>query len=195
MRNIKGLKIDDIVCISPSNNIFSAIGGDVEFVVRQPRRTHIKAHRRAWVKLTDYTKRRYRRRTALAGYYSSRSIGKLPIYRGQVPGGVHLMMIIDDEIVGFADMLFKRGDKFQLYDIPYDDVGCSMNLCVVDKYQGLGIGTAYGYISVFIAKHFGADWTLGNTSPNKGMTNVASRRDWETLGQLPDGNIVIRKKL
>lgn len=69
-----------------------------------------------------------------------------------------------------------------------------MNLCVIDKYQGLGIGSYYANISMFIAKHFGADYALGFTPIEKGMFNIRMKDRWEFLGRYGD-HAIIRKRL
>ena len=195
MRSIRNLTPETIEIKDSVLNVFEARTGDFVFTVRQPRRADSSSHRRAWKQLSRRTLTRYMRQQYMdSEIYDSKWRCKQPLYNGEVPGFVSFIMVIDGRIVGFSDMMFKYGTDYNFHQLKEDEVGCSMNLCVIDKYQGLGIGSYYGHISVFIAKHFKADYALGFTPIKKGMFNIRMKDHWEHLGRYGD-HAVIRKKL
>ena len=195
MKNIRNLVPDTVTVNDSALNIFAARTDDFMFTVRQPRKRDSSEHRKAWKGLSNYTLRRYMRQQYVGSeIYDSKWRCRQPLYRGEVPGFLPLIMEVDDRIVGFGDMMFRRGKELYYHGLEDDEVGCSMNLCVLDKYQGLGIGSYYGHISVYIAKHFGADYALGYTPTKKGMFNIRMKNGWEFMGNR-GGNAIIRKRL
>lgn len=194
MRNIKDLEVEEAGVLDDNLNRFYGKSGDFMFEVRQPRKDDSSQHRKTWSKLSRRTIREYMRLYEDPIIYDSKWRCKQPLYHGEIPGFIPLIMVVDGRIVGFADQMFKYGDKFMLHGLEKDEVGCSMNLCVVDKYQGLGYGSFYSHISVFIAKYFKADYALGYTRVKKGMYGIRVKQGWETMGRR--GNyVVIRKRL
>lgn len=195
MRNIRNLTPEKVYVKDDTLNVFEAKTGDFAFVTRQPRKSDSSNHRKAWKQLSRRTLRRYMRQQYVDGeIYDSKWRCKQPLYRSEVPGFLPLIMEIDGRIVGFGDMMFRFGTEFNFHQLKDDEVGCSMNLCVIDKYQELGIGSYYGYISMFIAKHHGADYALGYTPIEKGMFNIRVKEGWEYLEKRGD-YAVIRKRL
>lgn len=195
MRNIRNLAPETVKTEDAVLNVFKAETGDFAFFVRQPRRKDSSRHRKAWKQLSRRTLRRYMRQQYVdSEIYDSKWRCRQPLYRGEAPGFLPLIMVIDGRIVGFGDMMFRYGTEFNFHQLEGAEVGCSMNLCVVDKYQGLGIGSYYGCISVFIAKHFGADYALGYTPIKHGMFNIRMKEGWEYLKNR-GGYAVIRKRL
>jgi len=194
VRNLRGLTVEEVGVLDRERNRFFGRSGDFIFEARQPRKKDSTDHRKVWKKLSPYTKERYRRLYEDPSIYDPKWRCRLPLYRGAIPGFIPLIMVVDDKIVGVADMMFKYGTDYKLHNIADDEVGCSMNLCVLDSLQGMGYGSFYGHISVFIAKHFRADWALGNTPYKKGMYHTRMRTGWEHIGRYRD-NALIRLKL
>jgi len=194
MRNIRGLIVEEVGVKDEKLNIFYGKSGDFEFVVRQPRKADSSEHRKSWKELSPYSLQRYKRKYVDPVIYDPKYRCNLPLYRGEVPGFLPLIMVVDGRIVGFADQMFKKGSEFFYHKIGEGEIGCSNALCIPDKYQGLGIGTFFAPISEYIASYFKADWILGNSPHKKGMVNIRARDGWETVGQL-GGNAIIRKKL
>ena len=195
VQNLRGLEVEETGCSDPVLNVFYGKTGDFVFCGRQPRKLDSSAHRLAWRGLSDRTFDQYRRAYVEPHYYDSKYRCGYPLYRGEVPGWVPLIMEGDGKIVGFSDMFFKYGSEYQSHQIADNEIGCSMNLCVIDRYQGLGVGSYYANISVCIAKHFGADWALGSTKIDQGMYHIRIRDDWETVAKTRDGYAIIRKRL
>ena len=194
MINLRDTPCIEAGILDEKTNRFYGKGVGVLFEVRQPRKKDEREHRRLWKKLSPYTFNRYRRYYVDQQIYDPKYRCRLPLYRGEIPGFVPFIMVIDDKIVGFSDMMFKYGRDLWLHKLEDDEVGCSMNLCVLDRYQGLGIGSFYANISVFIAKHFGADYALGYTPTEKGMMNIRLKDGWEYMG-VHRKHAVIRKRL
>lgn len=194
MRSLRDLTPDTITCTDSNLNIFKATTRDLTFTVRQPRKHHTRAHKQAWRKLSQDTVQHYKRKYEPDKLYDSKYRCNLPPYRGEVPGWIPLIMLLDGEIVGFGDMFFKYGEEYLVHRLEDDEVGCSMSLCVLDKYQGMGVGSYYSYLSVFIARHFKADWALGYTQYHGGMFNIRMREGWEHVGRR-GGWAVIQKRL
>lgn len=191
---IRHLEPEEVTCVNPMLNVFKAYTGDFTFTVKQPRSTDYNDHWRAWRKLSDYTLLRYKRKYVDEKHYDSKYRCNLPIYKGEVPGWLPLVMVIQGNIVGFGDMMFKHGTEYMIHDVGDDEVGCSMNLCVLDKYQGMGVGSYYGHLSIFIARFFGADYALGYTPFKKGMFHIRMKDDWEYVERRGDW-AVIQKRL
>ena len=179
MRNLRGLTVEEVGVLDIERNIFFGRSGEFIFKVMQPRKKHASEHRRVWKKLKPYTKELYRRLYEDPIIYDSKWRCRLPLYRGDVPGFIPLIMVVDKKIVGVSDIMFKYGSEFKLYDIPEKDVGCNMNLCVLDSLQGMGVGSFYSNISTFIAKHFKSDWVLGSTKFKKGMYHIRMKQGWD----------------
>lgn len=199
MKTIKGLTVDEIVVVDKVRNIFEGRNHDTGFVftVRQPNKLDTRNHKKAWRRLSLDTLRLYVRQYCPKKFYDSKYRCTRPRFRGGVgeeDGFLPLIMEIDDKIVGFGDFMFMKGTHYKTHDIPDEDVGCSMNLCVIDKYHGLGIGTYYSFISTYIAKYFKADWTVGFTLRQGGMVNIRARQGWETV-KLYGKYAAIRKRL
>lgn len=200
MRNLKGLTVDEVAVVNKKLNIFEGRNHETGFVftVKQPGRLDLRNHKKAWKQLSPETIKLYTRQYGPEKYYDSKHRCTLPKYRegtGWENGFLPLIMVIDGKIVGFGDFMFMYGDHYKSHDIPEEDIGCSMNLCVIDKYHGLGIGTFYSFMSVYIAKYFGAQWALGYTKLKGEMWHMRSKQGWELVKAYRNGYAVIRKRL
>lgn len=195
MRTLKGTAPETITCIDHIRNVFEAKTGDFTMIARQPRRADTRNHKKAWNQLSSYTLGHYKRRTLGDWFYDSKMRCSLPLYRGEVPGFVPLIIEIDDRIVGFGDMMFMMGDHFLRHGVPSDKVGASNSLCVLDKYHGLGIASYYSGVTTFIAEALGADYAIGFTRTKGGMYNIRMREGWETVEILNNGYAVIKLRL
>ncbi len=197
MKTIRGLSVDRVECVDRTRNVFHGVDEDTGFIftVKQPSRMDTREHKKAWNQLTENTVNHYKRLNLDDEYYDSKYRCSLPKFQPSQHGFLPLVMIIDGNIVGFADMLFYKGDEYMLHDIPLDDVGCSMNLCVLDSYQGLGIGYYYSVMSVKIAKHFKADWALGFTERDGAMWRLRKKQGWTLVGYYQGNYVVIKKQL
>jgi len=195
VKTLKGTMPETIECVDSLRNVFEAKTGAFTFIVKQPRRADIRRHKKAWNQLSENTLVHYKRKILSEVFYDSKTRCLLSYYRGEVPGFMPVIMEIDNRIVGFGDMMFMSGDHFIRHDIPPDTVGASMNLCVLDKYQGLGIGSFYSPISTYIAKSLGADYTIGFTRTKGGTYNMRMREGWETVEILNNGYAVLKKRL
>ena len=197
MRTLKGLTVDEIACVDKNLNIFEGRNHaeNFTFTVKQPGRLDLREHKKAWKRLSPETIKLYTRQYGPEKYYDSKYRCTQPKFQPGDEGFVPLIMVIDGKIVGFGDFMIQYGDNYQLHDIPHEDKGASMNLCVLDKYHGLGIGTFYSFMSVYIAKYFEADWALGFTPFTGAMYKMRMQQGWDVVKAYGSGYAVIRKRL
>lgn len=200
MRSLKGLTVDEIACVDKARNIYEGRNHETDFTftVRQPNKLDTRKHKKAWNMLSPESVKLYTRQYGPEKYYDSKYRCTRPKYQGGTgweDGFFPVVMEVEGKIVGFGDMMFMYGDSYLNHDIPPGDIGCSMNLCVVDKYHGLGVGTYYSYISTYIAKHLGAQWALGFTKLNGAMWHMRQRQGWELVKVYHGVDAVIRKRL
>ena len=196
MRSLRGLTPSTINCVDLDKNIFNGVSSSGEsMTVRQPRRKDAREHKKAWNKLSEHSKYNYRRKYVPDKLYDSKKLCNARYHLGEVPGFLPLIMEVKDRIVGFGDMLFFYGDKFPQHKLESTDIGCSMTLCVLDKYQGLGYGSYYTPISTYIAEHFNANYAIGNTLVNGIVYKRRVEQGWETVDILNNGYAIIRKRL
>ena len=198
MRSIKGITPSLVVCANPSPNLFVARFDKVEVQLRQPRRKDSGRCRLAWADLSEKSKRRYRRANVDKQLYDMKYRCQLPLYRGWVPGWLPLIMETDNTIVAFVDIMFKTGDsEFKKFLIKPEETGMACSIGVLDKYQGLGFGTAYSFLTDEIGRHFGINWILGSTYAQGGMRNIRIADNWEKIREYraPSGEIMIDHRL
>jgi len=181
MRSFKGLLPRCIEIRDADLNIYQVRNEGNLMIVRQPRRSDSGRYRLAWREVSDETKRLYKRANVNWDNYEPKYRVNLPLYRGGVPGVIFLIMEVGGKIVGFADLMFNLGKHFPYHKIPESDIGASIALCIIDKYQGLGFGSYFAEASQLIARHKGAQWTLGYTKMTNGMYNIRNRQGWETV--------------
>ena len=194
MKSLRGVPVEETGILDYDRNVFFGRSGKFLFEARQPRKGDSTKHRKAWKNVSQDTQKQYRRLTEDPIIYDSKWRCRQPLYKGAIPGFIPLIMVVDDKIVGFADMMFKYGTEYKFHNLVDDEVGCSMNLCVLDKYQGMGYGSFYSHISVLIAKHFKADYALGYTRFKKGMYHIRQKQGWELVSRQGE-YAIIRKKL
>ena len=118
----------------------------------------------------------------------------MPLYKGEVPGILPLSIELDDDMIGFSDMFFNTGEYFSRYKVEPEARCCNGSIVALDKYSGLGIGTAYASTSNAIGRHFGCQYILGQTYQKDGMRSIRAKEDppWEIVWT--DGKLVSHKK-
>lgn len=196
MKSIKGITPSLVLCANPNLNIFVARFNKTEVQLRQPRRNDSGRQRLAWGQLSDNSKKRYRRANVDKQLYDMNYRAKLPLYRGEVPGWMPMIMEVDSTIVAFVDIMFKYGVDFKKFLIKPEEKGMACSIGVLDKYQGLGLGTAYSYLTDEIGRHYGIDWILGDTFLNNGMRNIRITDGWEKIREYRSisGEVMISHK-
>lgn len=201
MKSFKGLKPEVVECVDSKLNAFSGRSGDRELVVRQPRERDSGKLRLAWKSLSPKTIIQYKRKQLEdTDLYDMKWRCRQPLYTGTIPGLVTFIMIAEEKIVGLADFMIRFGADFPRHQIPLDEVGCSMNLCVLDQYQGLGIGGFYSAMNEAMAKHYGAQWMIGNCRMDEAMYHLRTAQGWETVstgrsGPKEPSYAVIKKRI
>ena len=182
MRSIKGITPSLVLCANPSLNIFVARFNDVEVQLRQPRKKDSGRCRLAWAELSENSKKRYKRANVDKQLYDMKYRCSLPLYRGEVPSWMPMIMEVGDTIVAFIDIFFKYGSsEFKKYLIKPEEKAMNASIGVIDKYQGLGFGGAYSYLTDEVGRHFNMDWILGDTYVKGGMRNIRIRDNWEAI--------------
>jgi GNAT superfamily N-acetyltransferase len=195
MNNLRGVIPEFVECVNPNLNIFCARAGTQDVLMRQPRRNDMGKQRVAFRDVSKDAWGRYKRRNVSPELYDLNYRCKLPLYRGEVPGWLPLIMEVDKEIVAFADMFFKSGDsEFRKYGIAVGDVACNGSIVVIDRYQGQGLGTYYSYLTDCIGKYFKMDFILGTTFQKDGMYHIRVKDGWEVT-RLYNGLVDHRKRL
>jgi hypothetical protein len=194
MKSIKGITPSFTTCVNPSLNIFVSRFGKTEVQLRQPRRKDSGRSRLAWADLSEKSKRRYRRANVDPQLYDMKWRCNLPLYRGAVPGWLPLVMEVDSTIVGFVDIMFKYGIDFQKFNILPTEKACAASIGILDRYQGLGFGMAFSYLSDEIGRHFNMDFICGTTFIKDGMYHTRIRDNWEVIREY-NGMVDHRKRL
>jgi len=195
LRTLRNTSIVESGCLDPTLNIFYSKSSDGRmYVMRQPRRADIKEHRKAWKKVNPDNKHRFKRATHPPWLYNVKQRSRRPLYRGEVPGEMPLIVEVDGEVVGFSDAFFRYGEHFKRYEVPPDDVCSNFYLTALDGLQGMGIGTYYAKTSNAAARHFGCQWILGETYRAGGLHRIRQRDGWETLS-VSDKFALHRKRL
>lgn len=183
MKSIRGIIPEFTICANPSLNIFVSRFNKNDVFLRQPRRNDSGRSRLAWNDLSEESKHRYRRLNVDKKIYDMNYRAKLPLYRGEVPGFLPLIMEVDNTIVGFVDIMFKMGIEFQKFNILPTEKACAASIGILDKYQGLGFGTAFSYLTDEIGRTFNCDWILGDTFSKGGMCNIRAKDGWQVISK------------
>ena len=180
----------------PELNVYYAVNryANLELIVKQPRKEDSGRLRVAWKDASEKSMVQYRRRYVSPNLYDPKFRCSLPLYHGAVPGWLPTIMTADDKIVdnkmvggkivGFGDIMFQFGRDLKQYQIGDEEIAASGNLCILDKYQGLGIGTWYGEISSFIAASFGANWMIGMVQREGGFLNSRLNQGFVKVGNV-----------
>lgn len=196
MKNLRGLIPEFTICANPPLNLFVSRVDGTDVIMRQPRRKDSGKQRTAWADLSEASKKRYRRANVSKDLYDMNYRAKLPLYKGEVPGWMPMIMEVDDNIVAFVDIMFMYGTGFQKFLIRLDEKGMACSIGVIDRYQGLGLGTMYSYLTDCIGRHFKIDWILGDTYLNNGMRNIRIKDDWQLIRtyRASSGEIMVSHK-
>ena len=195
MKSLRGLTIVGAGCLDKRLNIFFTDYDDgTRIVFRQPRKLDSGKMRVGRRKISDYNWGRYRRRYVDQSIYDINARCRMPLYKGEVPGILPLSIELDDDMIGFSDMFFNTGEYFSRYKVEPEARCCNGSVVALDKYSGLGIGTAYASTSNAIGRHFGCQYILGQTYQKDGMRSIRAKEDppWEIVRT--DGKLVDHKK-
>ena len=188
MRTLRGTKIVESGCLDADLNIFYSLSDDGrKYVLRQPRKGDAGKQRKAWKQLSDRSKERYVRANIEEQWlYTVNQRCRRPLYRGEVPGVLPLTVEVDGEVVGFCDGFFRYGVDFSRYEVGETDLCGNFSLGVLDKFQGMGIGTYYSTLTHHISRHFGCKWELGQTYIKGGLYHIRMRDGWEVVSKTKD---------
>lgn len=185
MKTLKGLTIVGAGCENPSLNIFFSEYSDGSHIVfRQPRKPDSGRTRVARRDVGDANWSRYRRANVDQSIYDMNRRCRMPLYKGECPGVLPLIIEVDGGIVGFSDMFFNTGEYFKRFNVEPETRCCNGSIIALDKYQGLGIGTAYASTSNTIGRHYGCQYILGRTRIRDGMRSIRAKEDppWVIVG-------------
>ena len=185
MRSLKGQKITESGCSDPRLNVFYTEYGDGSRVVfRQPRKGDSGRQRVAWRELGEQGRMRYVRANVDQNLYDMNTRCRMPLYRGECPGVMPLTIEFDGRAVGFSDLFFNTGEYFKRFGVEPEAKCCNGSIAALDKYKGIGVGTAYAATSNYIGKHFGCQYMLGRTRVKDGMRSIRAKEDppWVVVG-------------
>lgn len=194
MKNFKDYPPRFVDIIDADLNIYRVWNEDNLLIVRQPRRNDSTKYRVAWKDLSQESLHLYKRANIHWDTYEPKKRVVYPIYKGGAPGVLPLVMEVGGKIVGFSDIIFDYGKRFTYHQIPENDIGASIALCIIDKYQNLGYGSYFAKASELIARHKGAQWALGYTKVEGGMYNIRLKTGWEMV-TTQNGYAIIKKNL
>jgi hypothetical protein len=197
MRNIRGITPSKVYVKDLALNVFCADFDGTEYILRQPRKADAGRQKLALRDMSQETLHRYRRANVDKRIYDINYRSKLPLYRGEVPGFLPLIMEVDDTIVGLVDIMLRFGTDFQRFLIKPEEKGMACSIGIIDKYHGYGYGTGYSYVTEEIGRHFGIDWILGIAHLKGGTFNIRARSGWETIrkyGEYADHKKDLRQK-
>ena len=196
MKNLRASTIVDAGCQDKRLNIFFTEYDDgTRVIFRQPRKPDSGKCRVARRKISDDNWERYRRRNVDQSIYDMKYRCKMPLYKGECPGILPLIIELDGDIVGFSDVFFNTGEYFSRFKVEPETKCCNANIVVIDKYHGMGIGTAYSSASGAIGRHYGCDYILGFTFMKEGMYQIRQKDGWETIQKYTNGMVDIKKRL
>ena len=183
MQTLRGTTIVESGCLKSDSNTFYSKSSDGRvFTMRQPRKSDSSEQRKAWNKISDANKERYRRVNIEEHWlYNMKQRCKQPLYRGEVPGVLPLIVEVDGEVVGFSDGFFRYGNAFERYNVPPTDLCGNFSILALDKFHGMGIGTYFAYTSSATCRHFGCQWILGQTYEHGGMYQIRKREGWQAV--------------
>jgi len=168
--------------------IFSGRCGSVEMIVRQPEPEdlhHVKVAERRCSKRTI-------ERFVMLGM-PFKKLGDPPTichYPPFIPGStgfLFLTMWVGSEVIGFGRHYYHYGRDLKMYQTPDDDLVGECALCIIDPYQGRGLGSLYALINKLICKEMGAKWLVGTTYTKGGFMKIRHRDGFDVVEVLPDG--------
>jgi GNAT superfamily N-acetyltransferase len=193
-------KIEEVGVFDVDINSFYAKQGNTTLIARQPRPEDYKRVKEAQKQTSDRTFNRFltvqeQRRTNWAKWVCNRPLFK----KGQL-GKIHLIMEMNNRIVGFAGIVFKKASDFKIHHLPEPDTTAAyVSLCIIDAYQGRGIGTLFAHLSEFIDIYFGAEWGVATTYARGGTLGIRQKSGWKVVhvlqGAPGGGQVCLTKRL
>ena len=176
IHDVRGQPITDIHRVEDDEGrfIFSGKCGSVEMIVRQPEPEDLHA-------------------VQVAERRCSKKLGDPPTichYPPFIPGStgfLFLTMWVGAEVVGFGRHFYHYGRDLKMYQTPDDDLVGECALCIIDPYQGKGLGSLYALINKLICKEMGAKWLVGTTYTKGGFMKIRHRYGFDIVEVLPDG--------
>jgi len=195
MKSLRGLTIVKSGCQDENLNIFYSDYDDgTRIIFRQPRKADSGKQRLARRDISYRNWERYRRPKVNQSIYDINTRCRIDLYRGECPGYIPLTIELDDTVVGFSDLFFNTGEYFKRFNIEPTDKCCNGSIVSLDKYRGIGVGTAYATTSNAIARHFGCQFMVGRTFVKDGMRSIRAKENppWEIVWT--DGKVVDHKK-
>lgn len=168
--DLKGKPVEAIGVVDAAENSFFIAADGVNMFVRQPRlRDHkpmleamAKIDRKNWFHYAPYS----------SIWEALDQAANLPLFKRTRHSALYMIIIIDDEVVGFAS------HKYQWQGEARNVTG---GLCIVDPWWGRGVGSLYLKLSEYIAVFNGARMFHGQTRVIGGTYNIRQRDGWETV--------------
>ena len=102
-------------------------------------------------------------------------------------GYLFVVMWVNGNVVGFGRQFYHYGRDLKMYQTPDDDLVCECGLCIIDPYQGKGLGSLYAIINKLICKEMGAKWLVGTTYTKGGLMKIRHRDGFDIIEVLADG--------
>lgn len=196
--SFKDLKLDRYGVLEFPRPIFFGIVGKHLITLRQPMSADKLRIKEAETQTTPLTRTRFSA-SGLRKSKTRKHISELPPWKKSQLGILNQIIEVhpycgdilekpsEDKlfrgtIVGFARQIYQKSQSPSLinylFNIP-NQIVCENFVSMLDDYQGMGYGTAYGRISTYCASHMGADWIVGTTYMNHGMFNIRLKEGWE----------------
>ena len=130
--DLKGKPVEAIGVVDASENSFFIVSNGVTLFVRQPRPRDLKAMQEGMAKID-------RKSWALYAPYSSiwenlHQTVALPIFERMNQSTLYMIMILDDEVVGFSSHEYRGTGKNRQV------IG---GLCISNPWRGRGVGSLY----------------------------------------------------
>lgn len=189
IKNIRKEKITDVKRLDPDKVLYSGRAGPVTMIVKQPEPKDIWKVNAGAQKCSKNTIKRFTQIDMPTRKSSDkRTICDYPVFKRGDLGFLFVVMMIDGDVVGFGRHYYSKASEIPMYRIKNpDDVAAECALCIVDEYQGKGLGTLYGIINKKMCKDLGAQWLVGTTYTKGGMMKIRQRDGFDIVDILPDG--------
>jgi len=181
MRSFRGFKPDFTMLANPNQNIWVSRVDGVDIIFRQPRRNDSSRSRIAYRGFTEQTLRKFRRKFIDHDYYDPNRRCKFPLYHGEFPGHLPLIMEVENEIVAFGEAIFRMGVDFPRFNVGSEDRCVTCGIAVIDKFQGMGLGRIYSPLTDCIGRTFNCDWILGTTFSKGALKGIREYDDWQII--------------
>lgn len=168
--DLKGKPIEAIGVVDLAENSYFIVSDNVTLFVRQPRLRDHKPMLEGMAKIDRNNWARYAPYSTI--WEALDQAANLPLFKRTSHSTLYMIMIIDDEVVGFSS------HKYQWQGVARNVTG---GLCITEPWRGRGIGSLYGKLSEYIAVFNGAREFHGQTRVVGGMYNIRQRDGWETV--------------